>query len=319
MEDDMGRRCSHQGFTLIELLVVISIIALLIGLLLPAVQKVRAAAARMSCGNNLKQIGLAMHDYHDANHAFPSGYAASGAYFDGATDTSPGWAWGAFLLPNTEQGNLYAQLNLGQGIQSFSAIQTRVKLYICPSDLISSASIPIYDSFGNSICSAAPCSYAACCGGDESDTAAQSGQGVFYRNSKTRLTDICDGTSQTILVGDRANANALGIWAGALNNGVCVRGPSNPNSENSGASTFPAPCLVLAHSHLNNPDGDTDGSLDNFSSMHPGGSNILFADGSVRFIRTIPRDNFDGSYTSDSLIFQALGTRAGGEVIPTDF
>jgi prepilin-type processing-associated H-X9-DG protein len=301
---------------LIELLVVIAIIAVLIGLLLPAVQKVREAANRTSCENNLKQIGLALHNYHDVKQALPPGYRASVPYTDGATDTTPGWGWATFLLPHLEQGNLYSQFDLTKPLQNFPGIQTMCKLYVCPSDLVPPAPFVVPNAFGSPLALAAPSCYAACCGGDESGTADATGRGVFYRNSRTRLTDITDGASQTILVGERACANALGIWAGAIDGGICQRGPTNPNP---GTSTAAAACLVLAHNHLINTSGDTDGGLDDFSSRHPGGANFLFADGSVHFLRSIPTDNPDGSYTPDTLIFQALGTRAGGEVIAGDW
>src|SRR5579871_2093864 len=307
---------SRSGFTLIELLVVIAIITILIGLLLPAVQKVREAAARSQCLNNLKQMGLALHNYHDSQRSLPPGYTASGAYVDGMDDTTPGWGWATYILPYLEQGNLFNQFNLSQPVQNFTGIQTMLKLYLCPSDIYPTGPFAVPNAFGTTLATAAPCSYAACNGDDASDTADPTGNGVFYRNSQTRLTDITDGTSQTIFVGDRSCASSLGIWAGAINGGVILRGPHNVNP---GTSTGPAPCLVLAHCHLNNTNGHYDGGLDDFGSNHIGGSNILFADGSVHFLRSIPIDNPDGSYTQDSLIFQALGTRSGGEVVPGDF
>src|SRR5215475_12809806 len=102
-----SRTHSRPGFTLIELLVVITIIAILIGLLLPAVQKVREAAARTKCFNNLKQIGLALHNYHDTNRSFPSGYVSG---ISGTADTGPGWGWSASILPHVEQQALYSNI-----------------------------------------------------------------------------------------------------------------------------------------------------------------------------------------------------------------
>jgi prepilin-type processing-associated H-X9-DG protein/prepilin-type N-terminal cleavage/methylation domain-containing protein len=308
----------RNAFTIIELLVVISIIAVFSGLLLPAVQKVREAAARLSCQNNLHQVGLALHNYHDANQAFPPGYLANRPYSDGATDTTPGWGWAAYILSYVEQDNLFRKLDFDQPIQRSSAIQTMVKVYLCPSDFTPPTAFPVPDAFGNPVVLAAPCSYAACCGGNESDTTEATGLGIFYRNSRTRLTDVTDGTSNTIMVGERSWGNANAIWAGALNNGVCLRGKQNP-CPGTGAGSFPASDLVLAHSHLNNTTTDTDGGLDDFSSRHPGGSNFVFADGSVRFLRSVPSDLPGGGYTPDSLIFQAMGTRANGEVVPADF
>jgi prepilin-type processing-associated H-X9-DG protein/prepilin-type N-terminal cleavage/methylation domain-containing protein len=309
----VGPRTSRAAFTLIELLVVIAIISVLFGLLLPAVQKVRGTAARLSCQNNLKQIGLGLHNHHNTHNAFPPGYLAAGPYQDGATDTAPGWAWAAFLLPHVEQGNLYEQLNFNQPVQNSPGIQSLLKVYLCPSDLTPTTAFSVVDAFDNLIASAAPSSYAACVGGDESDTCGPGGRGVFYRNSRTRLGDVTDGTSSTILVGERAWGNANGIWAGAVSGGVIRRGQHNP-CPGSGAAWYPAATLVLAHAHLNNPTSDTDGGLDDFSSLHTGGSNFLFADGHVAFVRSISGDLPNGGYTADSLAFQALGTRANGEV-----
>ncbi|HJZ91585.1 MAG TPA: DUF1559 domain-containing protein [Gemmataceae bacterium] len=309
-----SRSVIHRGFTLIELLVVIAIIAILIGLLLPAVQKVREAANRIKCQNNLKQIGLACHNYHDTNNALPPGYKAIVPYVDGETDTTPGWGWAAFLLPFLEQDNLYRQINLAQPINGSPAAGQVIHGFLCPSDPVPPIAFQVPDAFGATVATVAPASYAGCIGGDESEVEAKTGEGVFFRNSAVRLTDITDGTSQTLMVGERAWTFAQGTWAGAVPNGVCRRGPNNrcPGGSNGSA---PAPTLTLSHSHLNNTTTDTDGGLDDFSSRHPGGSNFLLADGSVRFIRNVPNDNPDGSLTKDGIAFTALGTRAGGEVI----
>jgi prepilin-type N-terminal cleavage/methylation domain-containing protein/prepilin-type processing-associated H-X9-DG protein len=317
----MRTRTVRPGFTLIELLVVIAIIAILIGLLVPAVQKVREAAARTQCVNNLKQIGLACHAYHDVSRRFPPGYVAGGPYTDGAADTAPGWGWAAFLLPYLEQGNVHRQLDFRRPVRNSTAIQTLLPLYLCPSDLTPAAAFAVPDGFGATVCLAAPTSYAACVGGDESDTRDPTGQGIFYRNSQTRLADVRDGTSNTLLIGERAWSNANGIWAGAIPGGVLRRGQDNPCQPVVPGAWYPAATLVQAHAHLNNALLDPDGSagMDDFGSRHPGGSNFVFADGSVHFLRSVPSDNPDGSYTPDGLIFQALATRASGEVVPGEW
>jgi prepilin-type N-terminal cleavage/methylation domain-containing protein/prepilin-type processing-associated H-X9-DG protein len=310
----------RSAFTLIELLVVIAIIAILVSLLLPAVQQAREAARRMSCKNNLKQIGLAMQNYHDAHQMFPAGYLSGQPYVDGATDTSPGWGWASFILPFLEGSNIYSVINFSlplQDPQNTTVIQTIVPAFLCPSDIVESVPFPVPDAFGNTVAMAAPTSYAACCGNDESDTTDLTGNGIFYRNSTTTAADIRDGLSTTIMVGEKAWSNANGMWAGAMSNAVLVRGALNPCAPNVPGITNPASTLVLSHAHLNNALADPDGGagLDDYSSQHPGGSNFVFADGSVHLIHSIAANNPDESYSGDGLAFQALGTRAGREPV----
>jgi prepilin-type N-terminal cleavage/methylation domain-containing protein len=294
-------RRARSGFTLIELLVVIAIIAILIGLLMPAVQKVRAAAARVGCMNNLHQIGLAAHNFHDVNKGLPPGYRAAAYY----PDTAPGWGWGAYLLPFIEQDNVYNQIDFTQPVQNQPVIQAMIKTYLCPADNPPSGPFQITDATLTPVCLAAPCSYAATVGQDASEVDALTGDGIFYRNSKTRLTDITDGTSQTIMVGDRAWVQTQGIWAGAPSGAITRPGPRNvwPNA------TGPAPALTLVHNNWLNITTDADGGLDDFSSNHPAGANFVFADASVHFIRSITSDG------PQRRAFWALGTRAGGEII----
>jgi prepilin-type N-terminal cleavage/methylation domain-containing protein/prepilin-type processing-associated H-X9-DG protein len=329
VEAYVDRSDSSRGFTLIELLVVIAIIAVLMGLMLPAVQAAREAARKVQCSNQLKQIGLALHNYHDAVGSLPMGYAARGVFRDGATDTAEGWCWAAMILPRLEQGPLFDSVNFGmpvEGVENTTAVVSVITTYICPSDL-TFGPFHVADPAGNVLATAGPSSYAACVGGNETDTTTGlnndgNGAGLFYRNSRTRMADIVDGTSQTIAVVERAWCKASGVWAGAVSGGTIRRGAQN-DCPTSGARFYPAATLVQAHCHLINTNSDPDGGLDDCSSLHPGGANFLFADGSVHLIKNILGDaatRLDGStsYAPASVVFQALATRAGGEVVSAD-
>ncbi len=325
----MSDRRFVRGFTIIELLVSIAIIAVLIALLLPAVQSAREAARRVQCTNNLKQLGIALHGYDEAIGALPMGYAACGRFVDGATDTAPGWSWAAMILPQLERAPLMNAANFCVSVvgpANATAIATPLAAFLCPSDLTADP-FPVTDPSGNALAVAAPSSYAACVGGNESDTATGInddglGTGVFYRNSRVRIGGITDGTSQTIAVVERAWCKAGGVWAGAVPNGTIRRGSQN-SCPLTGALFYPAATLVQAHCHMLNTNSDPDGGLDDCSSMHPGGANFLFADGSVHFLKNILADGADlpdgtTTYTPAQIVFQALATRAGGEVISAD-
>jgi prepilin-type N-terminal cleavage/methylation domain-containing protein/prepilin-type processing-associated H-X9-DG protein len=292
---------TRAAFTLIELLVVIAIIGVLVGLLLPAVQKVRETANRIQCANNLKQIGLACHNFHAVRQSFPPGYVASALY----PDTTPGWGWAAFLLPYLEQDNLFAQIDLTQPLEQSPAIRAVLPVFLCPSDQVPGTPSLLTDATLSPICTAAPSCYAATVGSDESEADDPTGNGIFYRNSRTRIADITDGTSNTTMVGDRAWSQTQGIWAGAPNNAITRAGVRNPWP----SATATAPVLTLAHNNWINIRTDADGGLDDFSSNHPGGVNLLFADGAVHFLHSITTD---GQERRD---FWALGTRAGGEIV----
>jgi prepilin-type processing-associated H-X9-DG protein/prepilin-type N-terminal cleavage/methylation domain-containing protein len=294
----------RTAMTLIELLVVLAIVGALLGLLLPAVQKAREAARRLQCSSNLHQIGRACHTYHDTYGTFSPGFRAWRCPDQLAT--RPGWGWAAFLLPYVEQEPVSAQIAFNRPIEDSgnSARLNLIPLFLCPSDADVPASFPISDSTGQVITAAAPISYAACYGSGELDEIPGPKEGVFYRNSRIRLADITDGTSTTILIGDRAWSHAMAPWAGAVSGGIVHGGPRNPWRSSPDAA-YPAPNFPCVQANAVNALADSDGSLDEFFSEHPGGVNILFADGGVRFIRQ----------SIDSAVLTALGTRAGGEVV----
>jgi prepilin-type N-terminal cleavage/methylation domain-containing protein/prepilin-type processing-associated H-X9-DG protein len=307
----------RPAFTLIELLVVIAIIAVLIGLLVPAVQKVREAAARLQCQNNLKQIGLALHNYHNANKVFPPGFTAIAGP---GGDVSPGWGWAFYILPYIEQGNLFqSQTNLNQSVAASPLLRQKISLYMCPSD-IQSELFQVYGPGGVPLSGvmAAPCSYAAVVGGDETDVAVGDNNGMFhgcfFRNSKIRITDITDGTSQTALVAERAVGISQGTWAGAIPGAMQRLGQQNPFYAINPNMDFPPDQFVLLHCNwINAQPGQTaDGGTDDPSSFHTGGANFVYGDGSVRFVRNV--SGVSGSPPPpDRLASWATGTRADGD------
>jgi prepilin-type processing-associated H-X9-DG protein len=209
------------------------------------------------------------------------------------------------LLPYLEQEAVYHQLDFSQPVQNSTAIKTLLPVFLCPAEPIPPESFNITDQTLLQVAFAAPSSYAATVGSDASEADGVDGNGVFYRNSTTRLAEITDGLGCTVLAGDRAWSQAKGTWAGAPNGGRLRAGVLNPWP----FATAAAPVLVLAHNNWLNILTDSDGGLDDFSSNHNGGANLLFADGSVHFVHSITRDG------QDRYDFWALGTRDGNEVI----
>jgi prepilin-type N-terminal cleavage/methylation domain-containing protein/prepilin-type processing-associated H-X9-DG protein len=297
----------RRGFTLIELLVVIAIIAVLIGLLLPAVQKVREAAARSSCQNNLKQIGIALQSYHDANRRFPPGYI-SGVTANG-DDTGPGWGWAAFILPYMEQQALFDQINFDLPIESpqHAAARTRaVKSYLCPADT-PPATIQVGPRSASGqllsvTCTLAPASYVGSYGVTEPGV---DGEGVFFRNSQIAIGDISDGTSQTLMAGERSYRYSESSWVGSVTGAKTAPPPGSPLP----LEVDEPSNLVLGHVGEMVDGAARPFEINNYSSNHPNGAMFLFADGHVRFLTA----------TTDYKTLKGLATCTGNENISGEY
>jgi prepilin-type N-terminal cleavage/methylation domain-containing protein/prepilin-type processing-associated H-X9-DG protein len=322
----------RPAFTLIELLVVIAIIAVLIGLLLPAVQKVRAAADKMVCQNNLRQIGIAMHHYHSDNNRFPPAHSIdpTWVYVPGMLQPDDGWwyiSWMARLLPYIEQDGHYRRVKPGDPAWWHPAgpgpylNSEYLKLYRCPSDPVpKTVTVSAFPGDPNFV-PIALASYLGVSGTDQF-----SFDGTLYPNSKVRLGDITvgDGTSHTLLVGERPPSwggwggwwfagSGMLPWLGAADVvlGANERIAENWESRPNGQQSYYQPGKL---DEDDNPFDDPHAW--HFWSFHPGGANFLFADGSVRFlpysISAHKLPNGDPDLSKDLL--RKMATRNGGEL-----
>jgi prepilin-type N-terminal cleavage/methylation domain-containing protein/prepilin-type processing-associated H-X9-DG protein len=299
-------RCggAQRGFTIVELLVVITIVGILVSLLLPAVQAARGAARRTQCSNNLKQIGLALTNYHDSFGTFPSGYL-TGVGPTGS-DTGPGWGWCSLILPYMEQGNVWNAIDFSVPIERAPSIVTQtIPTLLCPANELAWQWWPaeVLDSSGNPtrlICKVAFAPYVGVMG---SNDVSPLGDGLFFRNSSVRMQDIIDGTSQTIAVGERAYVLGEATWVGAVTGAGLF---PDPDEGEIAVQTFkPSSGMVLGHVGKNNGPNSPTSEINQFYSLHGPGVNFLFADGHVAFLPA----------SIDYSTYQAFSTRSGGEAI----
>ena len=351
---------SRGAFTLVELLVVIAIIGILVGMLLPAVQQVREAARRVTCANNMRQLGLAMLNFESAHGYFPPGFsstptrdgtAASGVHVDPMTwNAAPGWAWGAYLLPFVEGSSIHDRIDFDLPIWDSShreITQSQLPVFLCASSTGDQDAFTVVDE------SEAPYSpdgvapvilgrsnYVAS-HGQESAWGSEAGadrtgqvftniyssttksisingdvsrvaDGPFYRNSKTKMSEVRDGTTNSIFLGEHSSRLSDKTWVGVVPGATVHPKFDSPENGPDGAAT-----LVLYHMGPSGGEVDMAGfpiihpvnfptyHVGQMYSEHPGGGNVCMGDGSVHFV----------SETVGLLVWAELSSIAEGEVI----
>ncbi|MGI8982346.1 MAG: DUF1559 domain-containing protein [Pirellulaceae bacterium] len=283
----MSRR--RTGFTLVELLVVIAIIGVLVALLLPAVQYARESARAATCWNNQKQLGVALHLFHDTHRRLPPGWTGSDP------DGPPGWGWCSEILPQLEQNDLWANIRRDLPIDdplNQPARETPLPILLCPSDGVKSKFI-IHGGLGNvefgnmdvgtPLFEVSRTNYVGVFGTDEIEDAPHDGNGTFYFKSQLTLADLHDGLSNTLVVGERQSRLGGSTWTGV------IQGANNAKARIVGIGDHPP-----NHPHHH---------FDDFTSNHPNGVHFLLGDGSVKRLHNSIHEH----------VYRALMTRDGHE------
>ncbi|MDG1894061.1 MAG: DUF1559 domain-containing protein [Fuerstiella sp.] len=311
-----------KGFTLIELLVVIAIIAILVALLLPAVQQAREAARRTQCRNNLKQIGLALHNYHDIYNTFPPGYTARNVSRSAPVmaETGQGYAWSFAILPQIEQSTLTQQIDTNldahDPVNIAIASKTTLKAFLCPTD----PAPTVFDvtGAGGTAYRLPTSNYVGILGYGSVTMNAGDSTGVFFRNSRISFRDITDGTSNTICVGERRHQHDFAAPAPPVASHSTWYAAIPRVRRGAGMMMMPtmtegAGSLVIGHvgqpammgmMPMHSTPNQTN-HIVHFSSQHAGGVQFLLCDGSVQFL----------SENIDYGLFRNLGERADGNVV----